>query len=130
MPDGFYGPTDEWQRMETPLLHIDPILDNFAQENALRVRRNYHNWPERSLLWDSAGIRKLIQVYVDDEKQLTFTFWICASEDRGPKRFWKQKKLREGIDADDLSSGLDALLTEGKENLDSWTDVDLEPATK
>lgn len=91
MPNGFHGPEAEWKRLETPLLRIDEVLTSFAKGHGLTVSANYHNWPERSLVSTSKGLRKLIQIHLEDEGHLTLTFWMCASEDRGKARFWKQQ---------------------------------------
>ena len=82
MPNGFHGERSDWDKMEAPLLRIDNMLEAFSRANGMRVRRNYHNWPERSLMWNTMDIEKLIQLFLRDEKKLEFTLWICAYEDR------------------------------------------------
>jgi len=127
MPNGFHGSKNEWERMEAPLLRIDHVLESFASSHELQLRRNYHNWPERSLMWNSSGVKKLIQIFLHDEQKLTFTVWICASEDRGAGRFWKQTKLRDAIALEEISAELGGLLCECKAILDGWKEADLEP---
>jgi hypothetical protein len=127
MPNGFYGAKNEWDRIEAPLLLIDRTLDAFAIVHGLRLGRNYHNWPERSLRWNKSAVSKLIQIFLVDQEKLTFTVWICASEDRAEKRFWKQRRLRDGVVIEDIRSELQDMLTEGKAILDSWNETDLEP---
>jgi hypothetical protein len=129
MPNGFHGPKNEWERMEAPLLRIDHSLQDFANSYGLRLSRNYHNWPERSLKWSTSRINKLIQIFLCDESKLTFTVWICASEDRGTSRFWKQQKLRDAVEIPEISAELGNLLGEGKAILDRWNETDLEPVS-
>jgi hypothetical protein len=130
MPNGFYGPKNEWDRMEAPLLRIDQVLEVFASVHGLQFSRNYHDWPERSLVWETSSIRKLIQIFLSNEKELTFTVWICASEDRDRQRFWKQKSLKVGVAIEDIVSTLEDLLTEAKDILDSWNTTDLEAVSR
>jgi hypothetical protein len=129
MPNGFYGPKKDWERVEAPLLQIDAILASFAALHGLTGRANYHNWPERSLLWSSNGIRKLIQIYLEDENDLTFNLWISASEDRGRERFWKQQFFKNAAPFQEIEKDLPQLLSTAKETLDTWTSGDLEFAT-
>ncbi len=127
MPNGFHGPKEEWDRMEAPLLRVDPEFEAFAKSHALQHRRKYHNWPERSLIWNTENVRKLIQVFLKDEKELKFTVWVCAFEDRGAKRFWKQKKLKEAVLIEEVLPELSRLLVECKVMLDDWKGSDPEP---
>ena len=48
---GWYGTKEEWQRIEKPLLEIDSIVDDFANELSLSVSKNHKDWPERSIEW-------------------------------------------------------------------------------
>jgi len=129
MPNGFYGPKEDWKKLEAPLLRIDDRLTAFAHANCLREIRNYHNWPERSLVWDMAQVRKLIQVFLESETSETFTFWICASADRGAQRLWKHKTLKKAVPLEEIENNLGALLQEAKEILDGWGEHELEPET-
>ena len=129
MPNGFQGSSHDWDRMEAPLLKIDPILASFATLHHLSRSATYHSWPERSLSWSSEGIRKLIQIYFQDVKGLTLNLWISASEDRGAERFWKQQFLRKAVPLQELERDLSQLLSNAKEKLDAWSGSDLELAT-
>lgn len=51
MPNGDYGPHEEWDRLEEPLCRADPVIAAFSQRRELSISRNYHNWPERTLSW-------------------------------------------------------------------------------
>jgi hypothetical protein len=126
MPNGFQGSTHDWDRMEAPLLKIDPMLASFANLHHLTKSANYHKWPERSLVWSSDGVRKLIQIYLEDEKSLTLNLWISASEDRGSERFWKQQFLRKAVPLQELERDLSQLLSNAKETLDAWSGRDLD----
>ena len=68
MPNGFQDSELEWQRIEAPLLRVDPILDAFASAHGLGISKNYHNHPERSLTWGT-DLRRLIQLYLADSNR-------------------------------------------------------------
>ncbi len=57
------------------------------------------------------------------------TLWLCASEDRGGGRFWKQEFLLESLTGDELAAGLESRLAEAHGILASWQPGDLEYAT-
>ena len=86
---GWYGSNEEWERIEGPLLQVDSILDDFVSETGLAITKNLKDWPERSIEWGDET-RCLIQLFLVDAKDLTFSLWLCVSQDRGRKRFWKQ----------------------------------------
>jgi len=125
MPNGFHGSDAEWQRIESPLQALDAELEAFSERYGIPLSRNGRNWPDRSLEWGSS-IRRLIQIYLADEEQLTYNFWLCASEDRGNKRYWKKKFLMEGVSTSDISKELEKLLEEGRTLLESWGSDTLE----
>jgi len=37
MPNGFQGPVEDWDRMESPLRSVDARLTNFANAHRTRV---------------------------------------------------------------------------------------------
>ena len=129
MANGGYWKSDhEWRRVEAPLLEVDSILCDFADEFALQVTKNHKGWPERSFVWGDS-VRRLIQLYLMDEKRLTFNLWICASQDRGGKRFWKHGTPIKGQPIVEFKDELPALLREGRRALESWGEADLEFGT-
>lgn len=117
---GWYGTKEEWERIEGPLLEVDPIIDAFAKEHALSVTRNHKDWPERSIVWGNE-VRCLIQLYLADEASLTFNLWLCASEDRGKKRYWKQETPIKQMRVPDFRNDLAYQLREGRKKLVEWT---------
>lgn len=124
---GWYGTKDEWARLESPLIEVDPILSEFAKEFELEMRKNFKDWPERSFEW-GVSIRRLIQLYLADEKLLTFNLWLCASQDRGTKRYWKQLSTVKGLPISEFKDSLATLLRDGWKTLESWSETDLELA--
>ena len=112
----------QWQQLEKPLLAIDPIINEFAAANGLAVTRNQKDWPERSIVWNENGVRCLIQLYLASEKLLTYNLWLCASQDRGSERFWKQESPVRNQPVAAFSGQLAELLGEGREKLRSWSD--------
>jgi hypothetical protein len=117
---GRHGTDDEWNRIEAPVGLLDPELDRFASRHGLTLTKNLRDWPERSLTWGT-GVRCLIQVFLADKGTLTLNFWICASQDRGGSRFWKNEMLRKKVQAAELARDLPTLLDEGKNKLDQWS---------
>jgi len=130
MPNGFHGSREEWARMEMPFLKIDAQLAEFALESGFSLTKNYHGWPERSLVSTEGNLHRLIQIYLENEEKLTLNLWICVSEDRGNERFWKKHTLRKDVPAKEIENDLSTLLKEALEIARSWTSGDLKFATK
>lgn len=128
MPNGYHGSAAGWERLEGPLREADTALAAFGERHGIAISRNYHNWPERSLRWGS-NPEKLIQIFLANEEQLTWSIWLCASEDRGRQRFWKRSFLRQGVSMSELLGEVDSLLEEGHRIVSSWTSDQLEFAT-
>lgn len=128
MPNGYHGSAEGWNRLEEPLRQADAAIAAFAERHRIPIDRSPSSWPERSLRWGNNPTR-LIQIYLEDETALSWTFWICASEDRGQQRFWKRTFLRRGVQMRALLSELDSLLDEALRVVSSWSSDQLEPAT-
>ena len=124
---GWYGTQEEWQRIEAPLLEIDSVVECFSEEYGLELTKNHKDWPGRSMEWGES-VRCIIQIYLADEKNLTWNVWLCASQDRekgmlwwkGQHRFWKQEMLVKSKPMSSFSNDLQALLCKGKDKLDHW----------
>lgn len=124
MPNGFEGTKEELIKYQAPLLKIDNVLRKFTEDNGLELTMNHHGWPERSLSWGK-NIRKLIQIYYEDEKKGIFNFWICSPQDRGLKRYWKNAFLKKGVPFSEITRNIHDLLQEGFNELESWKEEDL-----
>ena len=125
----FQGSKVELNKMKAPLLEIDEALKSFAKVHGMVVSKNYHDWPERSLEWSRNNIHRLIEIWLEDEKEMTFNFWICASLDKGGKRYWKNMYIRKNASFIDIRENLQELLKESIETLESWNETDLHFAT-
>jgi hypothetical protein len=68
----------------------------------------------------------MMQLYLYDEKTGTYSFWICAYQDRGVDRFWKHAFLKRGVPSGEIVTGLSRLLEEGRVVLELWSAEDLE----
>jgi len=117
---GWFGTREEWRRLEAPLLEVDPVIDAFAGESGLAVTRNNKDWPERSIAWGDE-IRCLIQLYLADPAGVTFNLWICASADRGGKRYWKQETPIRQQRLPEFRQDLPSRLLEAREQLLAWS---------
>ena len=129
LPNGFYGRPDDWDALEAPLLRIDPLFVSFSEAWHMKLSKNYHNWPERSMEWYQGSIRKLIQIFLESEKCPTYTLWVCASEDRDGRRYWKHKTLKKAVEFKEIEENLAHLLIEAKSHLNSWSSDELGFAT-
>lgn len=118
----------QWAHMKQPLIEVDPLITAFARNHGLKQSKNYHDCPERSLKW-GRGVRRLIQVYLEREEPLRFRVWLCASQDRWLKRYWKQENLRVGLTPEELKAELPQLLENALEKVNSWDKSCLEFAT-
>jgi hypothetical protein len=128
MPNDFHGPTSQWEALEMPLRALDVELRAFAQRNGAAFTTNSRNWPDRSIIWGNS-IRRLVQIYLADESRPTYSLWLCASEDRGGKRYWKEQFLREAVPIAEIAADLPDLLEQGRSLLEAWTSGTLEFAT-
>lgn len=111
----------QWQKLEMPLLAVDSIISEFAEANGLEVTRNHKDWPERSIVWINNNVRCLIQLYLASEDALTFNLWLCASQDRGMDRYWKQESPIKNRTIPEFSERLAFLLEDGREKLLDWS---------
>lgn len=127
-PNGHSGSKAAWTRIERPLIAVDAVIGAFAKQHDLACTANYHNWPERSLVWGGA-VRRLIQIYLESEAQLTYRVWLCASQDREGKRFWKQENLRVGLSPEQLKAELPTLLDQAYAKINAWQEASLEFVT-
>ena len=127
MANGFQESREEWDRLEAPLLLIDPVLQSFADRHGINLSKN-HKYPERSLEWGES-IRCLIQIFIADKDGPTLNLWLCASQDRDGSRFWKNAFLLERVTAAELSADLDAQLLLARKTLLRWGPEELEFAT-
>ncbi len=114
---GWYGTKEEWQHIEAPIKSLDPELEHFAALHSLSISRNYKDWPDRSIIWGS-DVRCLVQLYLDDAETLGINLWICASQDRGHDRYWKQEFLCKGASIADIAPRLPGFLDTAKAKLD------------
>jgi hypothetical protein len=129
VPNGYHGTEEGWRRLEAPLKEIDAVLEAFAAGHELNVSRNSRGDPERSL-WNDGHVRRLIQIFVGDEKAPTYKVWLCASQDRGRERYWKRRFITEAATSTELKSSIGEWLSEGYAELFGWSEDDLVFATR
>jgi hypothetical protein len=129
MPNGFHGTQEEWERIEAPLRALDHRLEEFAHAQGMRLARSERNWPSRSLHWGD-DVQRMIQIYLENADELTWNLWVCASQDRDSRRYWKHSFVRRAVPLAEIDSNLPELLPASKRTVDAWEPQDLEPATE
>lgn len=129
MPNGHHGAKDKWERMEAPLVELDPLIENFAKSHKMELSRNYHNWPERSLTMDNELHRK-IQIYMKNEEPPTFIVAAYAWRDSESERYLKQEFVTEPVAPAALRIHLLSWLEQSYKTVMAWKAEDLEFATK
>jgi hypothetical protein len=127
MPNGFHGSRDEWERISSPLNEIDPVWEDFSRARSLERAKNDRNWPSRTMKWRNE-IDRVIQLYLADEKAMTFSFEVHAFEDRAGKRYWRRKSLKECVPWAEIRGQIRELLEEGYRLVESWKRADLKYA--
>jgi hypothetical protein len=125
MPNGFHGPRVHWEALEMPLRALDDELRAFAERYGLALSSNSRIWPDRSIVWGGA-VRRLIQIYLADQERVTYSVWLCASEDRGSKRYLRREFLKESVPIGEIAENLPAMLEHGRVLLEGWTSESLE----
>ena len=125
MPNGFHGTKEEWDRLEAPLREVDEVIREFARVQDLDVDANYHNMPNRRLMWNKGGITCVIQVSVNDEDMTIYVAYY-AWQDRNNMRQGKELKQISGLILTDLKRDLPDLLKEGFSGLESLSEGELE----
>src|SRR5438067_1952805 len=129
MPNGGYdGSVEDFNRIEAPLIEIDPLLAHFAAERKIAVTRNYHGWPSRSLNWVSRGLTRSIQIVGVDVEKLTFHFGFMAWLDKDGQRYAIDVMLKWGEPWGRIREELPRLLEESFEKAESWAEKDLKPS--
>ncbi|WP_308911506.1 hypothetical protein [Pseudokordiimonas caeni] len=92
----WFASDEEWKQAEAPIIQLDSIISEFASLRGLKIGKNAKDWPERSLSWGLEN-RCLIQIYLESAEAKTLNLWVCVSEDRGRKRYWKQTFLHKAV---------------------------------
>jgi len=118
---GWYGTREEWERIEKSLLDVESTIEEFVEEFSLNMSKNHKGWPEWSIVWGKE-VRCLIQLYLADKNLLTFNLWLCAYEDRGSKRYWKQETPIKQKQVSEFRDNLASQLRAGRKQLLDWSD--------
>jgi hypothetical protein len=110
---------------EAPYIRIDPILSAFARHHGFELKKNYRD-ADRSLRFNDV-LSRAIWVNAMDKYGTTGTYQvgIIAHQDR-PQRYGKGAIVAENVAMDDL----DRILEQAAGLVASWSENDLEPATR
>ena len=126
MPNGFNGTKEEWDRIEAPLKELDELISAFAREKGIEVDYNYHNRPNRRLIWDSQGMTRAIQVTLQDEDKLTLAVAFFAWRDVNGERYGKWVRVINDLTLPELKNRIESLLAEGYQTLTSFPAEELD----
>lgn len=118
---GWYGTNEEWSRAEAPLKLLDEGFYRFAEAYDLALTKNFKDWPGRSVRWQANDVSCLVQLYLEGIESLGVNLWICASQDRGNKRFWRQEFVFKDVQAESKVDSLPALLHFARSKLETWS---------
>lgn len=116
---GWYGTSEEWQRLEGPLLTIDPVLEAFSVRHGIELLKNEKDSPGRSFRWgDNPGF--LIGFSLQDEATLSWNLWLCCFEDRDDSRYWRNEYAIREEPVEAFGPQLDSLLEESFARVEAW----------
>jgi len=117
---------------------IDHILEDFCKSKNLQYGKSMGDWlvgeefDGRIIRWknNENTIDYVIQIYSEIEREnvKNWIFWVCASQDRGHKRFSKSMTLYSGTKVY-IIGNFASLLNEGYASLLAIKENDLEFAT-
>ena len=124
MANGFHGTDKEWDRAAKLLPSLDPILEAFASKKEIPLGKNTKHWPDRELRWVD-DLHRLIQIYLQNEKNLTWTVWICAYQLGESDHIWQHETIIKDASISDLQNNLESILEEAWKKVSSWTINDL-----
>jgi hypothetical protein len=117
---GWHGTKEEWQRIESPLVEIDPIIEEFAKGAGFLVTKNLKDWPERSLRWED-DVWCLIQLYLENQRDVTFNLWLCATFQKENRQYLRQEFLFKDKPVGEFRRELSQFLREGRAKLLEWS---------
>ena len=95
------------------------LLEVFANEKGLPLQHNNRSWPNREFRW-LYQIERLIEIYLDDDKNMTWTLWICAYEYRNSIRLRKKETILKSVSIDEMDEKLEDSLEFAYEKVCSW----------
>lgn len=127
MPNGHNMQPEEFDKLEAPLRRLDVCLSEYASKHGMKLQKNYHNVPERSLTWTEDN-EKVIQIYLENANKQTYHLWICAVKDINGERYWKQEYLMKDQPLAVIESNLSRELDTATNILRSWKDEHLKPS--
>ncbi|MDH3609627.1 MAG: hypothetical protein OEQ24_10355 [Gammaproteobacteria bacterium] len=119
MANGFQGSPQEWKRITEPLEQLDAKIAAFVNEKRLPLQHNNRSWPNREIRW-LYQIERLIEIYLEDDKEMTWTLWICAYDYANSVRLRKQETIHKAVSIDVLNEQLEASLALAYEKVCSW----------
>ncbi len=125
MANGFMGSKEEWDRLESPLLSLDPLLESVAADYGFSIEKNGKS-PQRSLVANT-DMRYLLQLFIAEDQVPTFNLWICASQRRNDRTWWREQTVLQGVTAQEIIHN-ETLIRASATKLLAWRSHDLVPS--
>lgn len=110
--------------MVAPLRELDDGIEAFATGRGLEVVQNYHNMPNRMIMWTKGGIKRVIQISLYGDGRLLLLS-KSAFRDEGEGRRSKSWPAEQDIPLPEFKADLDRLLAEAYQTLEAVSDADL-----
>lgn len=103
---------------------MDDEINQFAAEHRLEVTPNYHNTPNRMLMWTNEGIERVIQITLYGDRQVLLA--ISAFRDEQGKRLGKRWPAKTDIPLSEFKNQLKQLLSAAFQTLQTVSEADME----
>jgi len=88
----------QWDNLERPLKEIDNLLLDLCNKEGLSFQKNYHNWPNRSLIWlTEDGVNRKLEIALNEKMEAFRCLGYAWYDDEFGKRKTKIIELEEDI---------------------------------
>jgi hypothetical protein len=93
-----FNPESRWAEVEQPLNEIDAVLLMLSQQKKVVFDKNYHNWPNRSLLWTTEdGLSRKIEISLKESMENYEVIGYASFDDSKGQRYIKMLRIKADI---------------------------------
>ncbi len=132
MPNGMHiCDKQRFMLLESGLLNIDSTLSDFASKHRMKLLKNWHAWPRRSLV-SGFWIKRQIEIVACDDlgpgrgaEEVHYLVGISAWQDKRSGRKHVASIVRDRIAAPVLRADIEGILDEAHEGVMKWSAADL-----